>query len=282
MNQLNDLKPQPDDMVVVPEDIELEEPVGGFPFHVYRMKFLHKPSIIRSGGYSMSFLDSIANTSLAQFFGIKPKESMKSIREEIFNHDEYGQTLRGDSTYSMGTPATIPTDSVEAVEPKIVMGFMGDVKAHGGLPELKVPQPTVKEAVEMKVETFFRHVRPNETLQTLSGPKEVVSPKGGVSFYIELDAANKTFAFSYALCNNNDNFDYERARLICKGRFEHDIWYEVQNYDGQMSIVENIGIAIHNFLYNSDSTVEGLPSFSSTPEKDKVSIKDLKEIYKRI
>jgi len=44
---LSDLKPRPDDLVVVPDTMEIPENPG---FMVSKVKFLHKPSIIRSGG----------------------------------------------------------------------------------------------------------------------------------------------------------------------------------------------------------------------------------------
>lgn len=308
---ITELKPQPDDLVVVPLDMELHPPEGGFPFQVYAMKFLRSPSIVRSGGYSMGFMNSFANTSLGQFFGLKPQEELKSVRDEIFNHDEYGDKLRGDSSYGEGPrqdslSGVVGIDGPEpesdyppGEEPRIATMYITSMRAHNGMPDIVLPSspvplgtvkivPEKKKGTSTEIAKFFRHVRAKELSRYpkfgTNGQPEwdlVYAPKGGVSFYIELDAANKTFAFSYALCNNTDNFDYTKARDICKGRFDHEIWYEVQNYNGDLSVVENIRTAIYNFLYNRDSDVQGLISFSSTPESGKVCLNDLKEIYKR-
>lgn len=84
------------------------------------------------------------------------------------------------------------------------------------------------------------------------------------------------------MCNNTDNFDYSKGRNIARGRFKAEQWYEVKNYDSDLSIVDNIGIALYNFMYNSDVNETKDTMFSSTPEGDHVSYTELKEIYKRI
>lgn len=267
MTTLENLNPRPDDLVVVPEDMEVSAQA---PFQVYRMKFLHQPSIIRSGGYSMGLLDTLAKTRFGAWLGNRAQEMQDSVK-------------------NMGQPAVIPEPNSE-VQPRIVTGYMGNVQAHGGLPEIIIPQPEAvvkkQEHQEAKVESFFRYVRFHEEIRRLGEQGEevqrVISPRGGIAFYIELDAANKTFAFSYALCHNNDNFNFQTARKICKGRFEAEQWFEVKNYDSEKSIVENISIALCNFLYNVDADKLTGPSFSSTPETQYVSLYELSLIYKGI
>lgn len=297
-NSLDNLNPRPDDLVVVPEHMEV---AADAPFHVFKMKFLHQPSIIRSGGYSMGLLDVLAKTRFGAWLG-----DHQSLRDTVFDKGSYGTKIRGDSSYGEGSfvhhAELAPPEVLN--KPRIVAGVMGNVRSHGGLPEISIGQPEVVDTetwrarmnadltqifnTGSKVETFFRHVRNKQLKSTprmgASGLPEwdlEVSPKGGVTFYIELDAPNKSFAFSYALCNNTDNFDYSKGRNIARGRFKAEQWYEVKNYDSDKSIVDNIGVALYNFMYNSDVN-EKDTVFSSTPEGEHVSYTELKEIYKRI
>lgn len=274
---LADLNPQPDDLVVVPMGMEIPE---GVPYHVYPMKFLLAPSIVRSGGsYNMPFLNSFSFSNLAAWLGNRSPAPVVTEATPV-----------SQEAVGMGTPANAPVD-----EPNYATTQMATVKAHNGMPEITLGTVDIPLGIgefmeqqfpapktEVEIAKFFRYVRPFNPVQRLSGVQQDLDPRGGICFYIELDPANKTFAFSYALCHNTENFNYEIARNVSKGRFQDDNWYEVKNYDSNLSVVENIGAALYNFLYNTNPHESTDIVFSSTPEGDKVSLQDLTNIYKRI
>lgn len=231
-HDLSELKPRPNDLVVVPEGMEVPSDV---PFLVYPMKFLWKPSIIRSGAYDMGVLERITSNSIAEWLGLSPAKMLKPNPYEL-------------------------TD----------------------LP------PSIKKEVEhakqrQVLPRFFRYHRPLELNAQKDGEdgfKMVPAPRGGVAFLIELDAENRTFAFSYALCHNNDNFNFGIARKICSQRFASEDWYEVKNYDPEIGIMENISWALYNLLYNDKADDEADIVFSSL--SDRMTECDMKQIYERL
>jgi hypothetical protein len=238
MNQaISDLDPRPDDLVVIPDDmVVLDE---ALPFMVHRVKFLNKPSIIRSGSYGMGFLSSIST---------KPFKDWLSQFAPDFSF----------------------------------LGSMGKATDEDGPVTLAKGQ-IIYEKPELP--TFYRHVRMIEEID--NGPLYSSwrqSAKGGVTFLVELDPANKTFAFSYALCSTEENFCKDTGRAIAKAKFEAEDWYEVDNYDGQIGVVENIREAIKLLLSEENrGTVDPAVKpihFSSISEKMK--LRELKQILERI
>jgi hypothetical protein len=198
--------------------------------------------------------------------------------------------MRGDSTMHAG-PSFLhkQPQAVQEGEGATINGFdLGELGPVVHFPDAKLvvgraPSPGVMKEVRKysTLPKFWRYHRQNQVGKTAKGnPATGLEAKGGVAFYIELDPANKTFAFSYCLCHSNDNFNYATARHISKQRFDNDDWYEVKNYDGTRSVIENIGEAISNELYNReiDDTIDIV--FSSLSERMKES--ELKLIYERL
>lgn len=215
------LKPEPNDLVVIPEDFVLQsEP----EFLVHRMKFLLTPSIIRSGSATMSFFENLSAGKILSWLTGMP---------ELAKDAENENTKR------------------KAVQ---------DSERNKELPK------------------FFRYSRPLD-------PKNdnTLGPKGGVTFYLELDAPNKTLAFSYSLCHHDDLFNRKTARHISKQRFENGDWYEIKNYDPDLSVTANIKNAINVLLSGVDCSkleVQELTQFSSV--SDRVNQYELNMIFERI
>lgn len=269
MNQaINALNPQPDDLVVVPSDMEVPE---GVPFMVHKMDYLHKPSIVRSGGFNMGFLDQFSFSNLAAWLGVQ-KQFMQRQSAGSEETSSVFQEVKPGAWLEPGGP-----------QPEAGKEPAAEVSAVKTPPSLEEVLQNVQQARKeqsQEIAKFFRYSRPTETAKYLDGEKTVDAPRGGIAFYIELDPANKTFAFSYAICHNRDNFNYDIGRQISKGRFDSGDWHEVQNYDGSKSIVENITIAIFNELYNRSVDKTKEISFSSLSEK--FSENDLREIYRKL
>lgn len=262
MTQLADLKPESHDLVVVPEDMHVPENPG---FLVHKMKFLRTPSIIRSGSFNMAFLDAFRSSVVARWFGLDdPLVEPGSLRDIDF-----------DGYVDMSTIRVKNIPSPQEVKSEIVTGYMTGGRLHPNALSTLSTQPVDGEA------KFFRHERNYETINRLDGQQKVVSPKGGLTVYVELDPAHKTFAFSYALCHNNDNFDKKIARDIAKGRFNSEDWYEVGNYDENISVLANIKNALYNMFYGDEAgfTKQGAV-FTSISEK--VNYYELELIYERI
>ncbi len=157
----------------------------------------------------------------------------------------------------------------------------------GGVVNVKEVAEKVGEIGKVECPKVFRYVRPKDYWVHRGDRVEVeVSPKGGVAFYIELDAAHDSFAFSYALCHEKDNFSRAHARAITLDRFNNEDWYEVEGYDSDFSLVENIRVAIGKLLQSdytcgiiapaSDNSIK----FSSLSEK--MNYRELKQIFERI
>jgi hypothetical protein len=318
LSEVQTLKPEVNDLVVVPEAMTIPE---GLPFHIYRMKFLLKPSIIRTGGYNMGLLEKLNSGTIANWLGFKSKPAVEtnnstSLRDIVFDSSIYGK-MRGDSTlhhkvptinhYVLKGDAPVVSESLFAEDAVITNTPLSESfqeglsNFHKAMNEFIVKEPPVQQHIPTKTTSsvisqgpsgkvtlipkrilprLWRYSRPTEEIEHLSGVAKRVLPKGGVAFYIELDPENKTFAFSYALCHTDENFNRSIARHISKQRFENDDWYEVKNYDGSKSIIENIGIAISNELYNRniDDTMD--ISFSSL--SDRMNETELKQIFERI
>lgn len=244
---INALQASPDDLVVVPDTLIL---TGEFPFMVHKVKFLNTPSIVRSRGFqSMSYMPSPTTgdpVSFAEWFG-------NIIQRQGGIPESPLPTDIGTRTGSLGEPVSVAKGE-----------YIKEEKEDTTLPK------------------FFRYAR---NLQMSKHFPEVAefSPKGGVGFLFELDAANKTFAFSYALCHDEDNFDRAKARAILEHRFENEDWYEVKNYDFRFSLIDNVQAAITSLFTNQRT---GLPAqeddiqFSSLSERMKE--RELKQIFERI
>lgn len=211
-----ELKPEPNDLVVVPEDFVLHDEPN---FLIHKMKFLHKPSIIRSGGGSnMSFFESLTSGHLWTWLTGR-------------NQDPRSQENERKKEETKASAAELPT--------------------------------------------FFRYSRPFDEKNGFS-----FGPKGGVTFFIELNAPEKTLAFSYALCHHDDLFNRKTARHIAKQRFDHGDWYEIKNYDSELSVTTNIKNAIEVLLCGKDCSNLELTQFSSLSER--LNEYELNLIFERI
>lgn len=214
-NALAELKPEPNDLVVVPEDFEVP---SDSKFLIHKMKFLHKPSIIRSGGNVMNFFESLSTGHLWEWLtgkSVDPRTQESEKRKE------------------------------ESVDSK------------DNLP------------------TFYRYSRPLDEKNEFC-----LGPKGGVTFFIELNAPEKTLAFSYALCHHDDLFNHKTARHIAKQRFDNGDWYEIKNYDQDLSVITNIKNAIEVLLCGKDCSNLELTQFSSLSER--LNEYELNLIFERI
>lgn len=212
------------------------------PFLVYQMKFLLTPSIIRSGAVNMSVLERLKTGVLSSWMGSSPFA--------------FGYTKPGGSSLLISQQETrtevsvVNTKSDETV--REVKGTF--------IPELP---------------RFYRYAR-------MKGrTPETVNAKGGVSFFIELDAEHKTFAFSYALCHTGDNFNKKVARELSKSRFDEDDWYEVGDYDPSIGIIENIKDALFNELY-ADAMGKPATGAKFTSLSESTCIYELSQIFERI
>lgn len=224
---------------------------------VYRMKYLLKPSIVRSGGFTMGFLEGLNTRTIAGWLGLRTQ----AVQPAQYRPGILGPVEK--STPSVETGVTqVTLQGGEVIPMKVV--------AWPELPETKV-----------QIEKFFRYVRTYDYVEKMDGLYPVsVSPRGGLAFYIELDVETNSFAFSYAICHETDNFCKKTARAICKGRFTADDWYEVENYDPSLGILENIEGALHKLLHNVKKGDTIGPVFSSLSPKMKLY--ELEKIYERI
>ena len=227
---LKDLRPEPNDLVVIPMDFEVPK---GVPFLVHKMKFLLSPSIIKSGSNNMSFFENMSTSKIWEWLTGNSQDPrvQVNLRKKV-DESSKEEDARGYSEATYDYPK------------------------------------------------FYRYSRP---LDTHPNNPNVLGPKGGLTFYIELDAPNKTFAFSYSLCHHNDRFNKAVSRHICKQRFENGDWYEVANYDTNLGVMLNIRIAINVLLSGIDTSIiesEQLIHFSSV--SDRLNKHELNMIFERI
>jgi hypothetical protein len=224
---ISELKPDPNDLVVIPLGMSIPDDV---PFLVHRIKFLNKPSIIKSGYSTMNMLETYTPAVLRKWFGF------------------LGETLS------------------ESMNDKVQLAKAEMIKDEPYLPK------------------FYRYSRLLAPIKQSAGESWALSAKGGLTLFVELNPRENAFAFSYALCNTEDNFAKAKGRILAKERFDTEDWYEIDNYDPTLSVLENIKEALKKLLSpGKDSTIvspdEGI-HFSSLSEKMKVL--ELKQIYERI
>jgi hypothetical protein len=89
-----------------------------------------------------------------------------------------------------------------------------------------------------KKDIFLRHIR---ILNEETG--EFFHNKGA-TVLIDLKASEGRFLFSYAICNNTDNFNKLIAHNVCQERMDKGYVIECINYDPSISILQNIYLAI--------------------------------------
>jgi hypothetical protein len=100
----------------------------------------------------------------------------------------------------------------------------------------------VKE--EEKEDLFFRYVR------VMNDKTGEFYHNRGATVYVNLKVSEGRFLFSFALCNHADNFNKNIAHSVCKSRMLNDQVIEVINYDPEISILQNIFLAIG--VYNDE------------------------------
>lgn len=262
MNLLDSLDPHPSDLVVVPMHMEVSSDV---PFMIHKMKFLHNPSIIRSGASSMNLFE-FTNKHISNWLN-KGQMSAKVISAE-----------KGIITELSPEFSDIVFERMSSLEPRSGLD---------GSHIIQTPESTTKlvpVTPEVELSTFYRYSRGVQTINRLGGPSFTVAPKGGVAFYIELDAANNCFAFSYALCHTEDNFCRKIARSISKQRFDSGDWYEIENYNPELAMLTNIKVAIWNLLYGQecDKLQFDMTNIRFSSMSERTNEHDLKQIFERI
>lgn len=72
--QLFDLNPHKDDLLVIPETMILEDE-GNLPFLIHRMKYLHKPSVVRTSGAYFMNAGTFSPRSILSWLGGKTTEA---------------------------------------------------------------------------------------------------------------------------------------------------------------------------------------------------------------
>lgn len=262
--QISELQPQNGDLVVVPDNVEY---VSDDDFYVHRMKFLNNPSIVKSRTTSM-YAPNISLPGLP--VGNTPGD-ISSWSKWFKSQPVFADWM---STLDRGF---IPSHNPEAEK---------SLEALFSEKDSTIKVEFVKDETETYVpQKFFRHCRAVHftTLRMGDFQEFGLSAKGGLTFFIELDAPNETFAFSYAICHPDDNFSKKAACAIAKQRFESEDWYEIKNYNGKIGVVESIRIALGNILDKKPSQdmlqcTFPLPEFSSFSER--MSLQDLHRIYK--
>ena len=94
---------------------------------------------------------------------------------------------------------------------------------------------------------FFRHVR---VMNQRTGE---YYHNRGATILVDLRAEEGRFFFSYSICNHRDNFNKQVAHKICEERMLLGDVFEVINYDPDISIVQNIYLAVG--VQNDDYSV---------------------------
>jgi len=199
--------------------------------------------------------------------GGRGEEPRTSLREEIFS-PEYGEPLRGDSSLRHRSPNFGAYQNAM----NAVLGRSAETLLTTGEGDELVGSELTEASGELYLATFFRHRR----FEDNNG----IWPRGGVTFFIELNPSQGTFAFSYALCSLEDNFDKTIGRTIAKNRFDAGDWYEIKNYKEDIGVVDNIKEALHNLLYAVIVDEETDTVFSSL--SDGMVECELKALFKRI
>jgi hypothetical protein len=121
---------------------------------------------------------------------------------------------------------------------------------------------------------FIRYVRPTDDQGNILS-------FGGLTVYIDLDPENNSFRFSMSICGINDLFNKHIASTICKNRMGDGIYYKVDNYDQEISVLSNIYGAIKQYLYPEE--FEGIlnrPTLTLLPPKMKT--RSLKQVVQLI
>jgi hypothetical protein len=130
--------------------------------------------------------------------------------------------------------------------PSIVMtnhnrGLMNTITTNYLKQLLGIEKPLVKDTTIMPgkgKDIFFRHIR---ILNKLT--KEYYNNQGA-SVFVDLRAEEGRFFFSYSICGKFDNFNKMIANRLCEQRMKNVVMVEVINYDPEISILQNIFLAI--------------------------------------
>lgn len=126
-----------------------------------------------------------------------------------------------------------------------------------------VTATTAPESVPPPPKEFIRYVRPVDDYG-------IIQSFGGVAVLINLDPENKSFKFSMSICGKGDLFNKKIAVSICKNRYEFGNYFEVINYDSNISVMSNIYTALRNHLHLNefDGTFPS-PTITRLPPKTK-------------
>jgi hypothetical protein len=100
------------------------------------------------------------------------------------------------------------------------------------------------EVEEEKEDLFFRYVR------VMNDKTGEFYHNRGATIYVNLKAMEGRFIFSFATCNHKDNFNTLISRNVCINRMKGNQVFEVINYDPDISILQNIFLAIG--VYNDE------------------------------
>lgn len=232
----------PDDLVVVPDGTVVPENPG---CKVYVMKHLKEPSIIKHGYINMSNLNKINVRSILNWVfgreskpGVNQEVALASAKEEFMSLEE-----------AIGIDQSIAESETTDVSKDLTARSTSLV----GNGTLEVPR------FLRHVRPFYLHLKPKDGKFNLA---QEVDPKGGFTAMIELYPAEKKMLFSYSVCSERDLFNRKVAGKICKSRFDSGDFYEIVNYDPNLSAIENIESAFGNYLtYDKGSDNITSPKF---------------------
>lgn len=242
------LKPQSNDLVVIPMSMELPE---NFPYLTHRIEFMLRPSIIRSGyGADTSFFSGLSVKGMLEQLSSALRKAPLESKLEPRHQDTWNEFATGSPPQEYAPLSK--NFRIDKEASKEAAAQLAALEALEGA-KLTPPPPTVPTLTEFAdtpdPETFFRHVRCYQPrYPDKLSPEVVLNARGGITFYIELNPEDKFFDFSYSLCSEEDNFDKTRGRNIAFNRMKHGDWYEIVDYDPELSIVQNIAIAIKKCL----------------------------------
>ena len=91
---------------------------------------------------------------------------------------------------------------------------------------------------EVGQDIFFRHIR------VMNRKNGEFYHNRGATVLVDLRASEGRFFFSYSMCNHRDNFNKTFAHTLCRDRMDRGEVVEVINYDPNISIIQNIFLAI--------------------------------------